>query len=245
MEKLTQELTTAEGFCKVMNDNAAELGTDLKATMIRTEELDDGTVVQVEGMTPDAIKNLFNQQITKVNAENQGVKDITPGEPVQAYVDDTKIEPVETELLDGVVQIYNKAMDSEPAPEVPVVTTTIPEGTTDILGKTINELQNVNIENNNVTGTLNYVSDYTDFSSNPEEQSGNYLVIKVEATNATTITCQISEATSTPDPIELDEDGIFVARLHSNTQTITIKAIGEATTTQVLNLTGLTLEPEV
>ena len=136
-------------------------------------------------------------------------------------------------------------MDSEPAPEVPVVTTTIPEGTTDILGKTINELQNVTIENNNVTGTLNYISDYTDFSSNPEEQSGNYLVIKVEATNATSITCQISEATSTPDPIELDEDGIFVARLHSNTQTITIKAIGEATTTQVLNLTGLTLEPEV
>lgn len=112
MEKLTQELTTAEGFCKVMNDNAAELGTDLKATMIRTEELNDGTVVQVEGMTPDAIKNLFNQQITKVNADETGISFKTPGEPVQVYVDDTVIEPVETELLDGVVQVYNKAIDN-------------------------------------------------------------------------------------------------------------------------------------
>lgn len=112
MEKLTQELTTAEGFCKVMNDNAAELGTDLKATMIRTEELDDGTVVQVEGMTPDAIKNLFNQQITKVNADETGISFKTPGESVQVYVDDTVIEPVETELLDGVVQVYNKAIDN-------------------------------------------------------------------------------------------------------------------------------------
>ena len=112
MEKLTQELTTAEGFCKVMNDNAETLGTDLRATMIRTEELDDGTVVQVEGMTPDAIKNLFNQQITKANADETGISFKTPGEPVQVYVDDTVIEPVETELLDGVVQVYNKAIDN-------------------------------------------------------------------------------------------------------------------------------------
>lgn len=112
MEKLTQELTTAEGFCSVMNANATELGTDLKATMIRTEELEDGTEVQIEGMTPDAMKNLFNQQITKANATETGVSFKTPGEPVQVYVDDTVIEPVETELLDGVVQIYNKAIDN-------------------------------------------------------------------------------------------------------------------------------------
>lgn len=112
MEKLTQELTTAEGFCSVMNANATELGTDLKATMIRTEELEDGTEVQIEGMTPDAMKNLFNQQITKANATETEISFKTPGEPVQVYVDDTVIEPVETELLDGVVQVYNKAIDN-------------------------------------------------------------------------------------------------------------------------------------
>jgi hypothetical protein len=35
------------------------------------------------------------------------VSDKTPGEPTQVYVDDTVIGPVETETLDGVVQVYN------------------------------------------------------------------------------------------------------------------------------------------
>lgn len=89
MEKLTQELTSAEGFCKVINENAGEV----KATMIREVELEDGTVVKVEGMTPEAIKNVL------------GVSFKTPGEPVQSMIDGS--------IINGVAQVYNEAAPAE------------------------------------------------------------------------------------------------------------------------------------
>lgn len=122
---------------------------------------------------------------------------------------------------------------------------TIPEGTTDVLGKQVSELQDsVSILDNAVSGTLNYVEGYTGFSSASEQQEGNYLVIHVENENASKITCQISDATVTPDELTLDSDGLFIARLTANTQTITVRTYSDDSTvkdTVVLDLTGLTL----
>ena len=36
------------------------------------------------------------------------------------------------------------------------------------------------IYGNDISGTLHYVEDYTEFSSLPEQQSGNYLALKVD-----------------------------------------------------------------
>lgn len=47
-----------------------------------------------------------------------------------------------------------------------------------VFGKQVSELQSdVAVSANNVvSGTLNYVTDYTEFSSDPELQQGNYVV---------------------------------------------------------------------
>lgn len=96
MEKLKQnnleESTTSLGFCKVVNDNAKELGTTRVAALEREETLEDGTKVTVAGMTPDAIRNLLNEQ-------GANVSNITPGEPA---------ETIDNSQLDGIVQKYNK-----------------------------------------------------------------------------------------------------------------------------------------
>ena len=105
MEKLKQnnlsEGTDALGFCRVLNANAEEAGLEAKVALVREVELEDGTIVKAEGMTPNAIKSALNEQVAG------GITFETPGEPVQVYVDNTVIAPEETEVKDGLVQIYN------------------------------------------------------------------------------------------------------------------------------------------
>lgn len=113
MEKLKQnnleEATTDIGFVKAINKNAEELGTD-KVALVREVEIEDGVKVNVEGITPHKMKTVLNQQIT-ATGDVSSITFKTPGEPVQVYTNGNEIGPVETQLLDGVVQTYNKNMD--------------------------------------------------------------------------------------------------------------------------------------
>lgn len=108
-----------------------------------------------------------------------------------------------------------------------------------MLGKTVNDLQsNVRIGSNTITGTLKHVTDYTGFSSNPAEQSGNYLVIHAEVP-------EIDDATITvkvTNPVTLDEDGIAVLKIaDKNSQTVTVVAskTGYDSVTKVYRLNEL------
>ena len=64
------------------------------------------------------------------------------------------------------------------------------------MNKKVSDLQeNVALNGESITGKLNYVTDFEDFSSNEDEQKGNFLVIKVdEATKGKTVTAELSEA---------------------------------------------------
>ena len=101
----------------------------------------------------------------------------------------------------------------------------------------VTDLQDAQIEGDKVTGTSKYVQSFPKFSKNAK---GNFLAIKCdEATKGDTINWELSEA-KTKSNGTLDEDGVLIVQLHSNTQKITLKN-GE--TTKVLDLTGLTLSP--
>lgn len=81
----------------------------------------------------------------------------------------------------------------------------------DLFGKVASDLQaDVRFNSDNtVTGMLDYVEDYTGFSSNPDEQQGNYLVFHAEVPGMPE--AQIS-VTLTKTSV-LDEDGIGVFRI--------------------------------
>ena len=94
-----------------------------------------------------------------------------------------------------------------------------------------------------ITGTLKYVDDYTGFSSDPELQSGNYIVFHaaVPDVEGVTITAKMDN-TST-----LDADGIAVFRVRDkSSQTLTIVASkdGYDSVTKTYSLTGLTCEED-
>ena len=111
----------------------------------------------------------------------------------------------------------------------------------DLFGKTVNDLQTgVTIGEDSITGTLLYVDDYTGFSSNPAEQSGNYLVIHCEVNDSTPITVEVVNGTH--GPVTLDPDGIAVLRIaDKDTQSIRVVS-GDIT--KNYSLTGLTCNEE-
>ena len=95
-----------------------------------------------------------------------------------------------------------------------------------------------------ISGTLNYVTDYTGFSGNVAEQSGNYLVLKCTTGSLDdVITVELIGGT-VGHPVTLDEDRNIVLRI-TNTETQSIEVVatdGESTVTKQYALTGLTLE---
>lgn len=114
----------------------------------------------------------------------------------------------------------------------------------DLFGKTVSDLQSgVAIGNDTITGTLKYVSDYTGFSSDPSEQSGNYLVIHAADPNATSVTVEVVGGTS--GPRTLDSDGLIVLRIaNKDTQMVQVKSYNGTIVkdTKTYGLTGLVLE---
>lgn len=112
-----------------------------------------------------------------------------------------------------------------------------PEGS--VLGIDVSDLQDVRLEGNKVKGKSKYVSSFPKFSKNAK---GNFLALKCEeATKGETINWELSQA-KTKGTGTLDEDGILVVQLHSNTQTVTFK---NGKTSKTLDLTALTLMPDV
>lgn len=127
------------------------------------------------------------------------------------------------------------------------LTVTPESGETDVLGKTVSELQSgVTISGSTISGTLNPVDDYTGFSGNVAEQSGHYLVLKATTENASdTITVELVGGT-VGHPVTLDSDRNIVLRIaNPSTQSVRVVATnGTSTVTKTYSLTGLTLAEE-
>ena len=97
----------------------------------------------------------------------------------------------------------------------------------DLFGKVISDLQeNVVIGDNDIRGTLKYVTGYTGFSSKVEEQSGHYLVIHNETNGDEPIFVEIIGGSS--GPRQLDSDGIIVLRIANKEQRVKVTS-GSAT----------------
>ena len=114
----------------------------------------------------------------------------------------------------------------------------------DLFGKHVADLQSdVAVSAKRFTGTLKYVTGYTGFSSNPEEQEGNYIVFKVVPptgmTIGTDLTVKVNGST-------LDSDGHIVLIVKDGKRKVNITASKEGYETVLFeySLAGLRLEPK-
>ena len=111
---------------------------------------------------------------------------------------------------------------------------------TNLYDLTANELQSdITIKDNEISGILNYVSDYVGFnSSNKEEQNGNFLALSLSADEGITITTELVGGTKGPVTIN---DGFCVYRITDNKkQKVKVTfSKEEETETKIYGLTGL------
>lgn len=119
-------------------------------------------------------------------------------------------------------------------------------GGTSVFGKTVSDLQsNVVVGETSITGTLKYVTGYTEFSSETSEQSGNYLVLKLAVDPADAVTT-VEVVGGTKGPVTLDSDmNIVLLIRNKDTQSIKVTVTkGKESVVKTYSLTGLTLEAQ-
>lgn len=103
---------------------------------------------------------------------------------------------------------------------------------------------NVVVGDSEITGTLHYVTGFTNFSSEPTKQNGNYLALKFDYPEGATTTVEIVGGTT--GPVTLDEDKNWVGLIKSN-ETQSVKVVmtkSDASVEKTYTLTSLTLESE-
>lgn len=129
-------------------------------------------------------------------------------------------------------------------PEIKVETTSM----SPILGKEVTELQtevSVDEDQKSITGTSNYVTNYTEFSGNIDEQSGNYLYLGFNGIDADKIETKV-EGGKNPEFVDATADKYCVYLLSDGATGITVKATkGDQESTKTYNISGLIKQPKM
>jgi len=90
-----------------------------------------------------------------------------------------------------------------------------------LFNKFVADLQsNIVVGDGKITGELKYVTGYTGFSGNPEEQSGNYLALHNTTNTGEPIIVEIIGGFS--GPVQLDPDGLIVLKIANNDQVVKV-----------------------
>ena len=114
--------------------------------------------------------------------------------------------------------------------------------------KTVQDLcENVSLDGDNVTDALNYVENWTEFSSKSDENTGNFLPLYFEEAKGKakgTVKCELKgTGAKIKKPVSVDsKDGLIVFQVHNQDNTIEITSKGKETKT--LTLTSLELRQE-
>lgn len=106
---------------------------------------------------------------------------------------------------------------------------------------------NIAVSNYSITGTLKYVTGYTDFSGKAAERKGNYLAIYVDVPEVDGVTLTAELLGGYSGPKELDSDKTIVFRIADNkTQRIAVTASkdGYRSVTKVYSLDRLVCETQ-
>ena len=122
------------------------------------------------------------------------------------------------------------------------------DGATVRYGKAVNTLQNgIYINEHSIQGELSYISNWTDYSADPQANTGNFLAITISATNGAKNYIKTIGGLSDADWVFFDTDDYCVVRVKSNNQKILLKSVinegqaNEEVVERTLSCSGLKL----
>lgn len=148
---------------------------------------------------------------------------------------------VSVELMGHVSIDAQDTMPMEFYSAGPTISANVMEQGNIVLGKTVSDLISADTKidgSGNVTGTLKHVDNFTDFSSIEEEQSGNYIPLKLTVTGQK-MTLK-KNGTASPDKTNIAFDPELIFRVSKQRDTFTVNVDGKDLFT--LNFRNATLE---
>ena len=203
--------------------------------------------------SPEAIEMSWEISTTPINV---------PGFKVTAHltIDSTKANPEKLAKLEDVLfgsetsdarlpfpaEII-EIMKDEPDPALTITVSPV-TGNTDVYGKKAADLQSnvlVNDTTNTISGKLKYVTDYTGFSSKPDEQAGNYIALNIDPASGfpESMTVEIKNGTSGPVSLTAEDHQAVLKIKDASKQSIIIKATNKgAEVTEEYKFVRLTLQ---
>lgn len=212
-----------------------ELATALRVSKIVTVPVMEGLTRTVQGRTHELAAIYVNLSDYNVGADKGGSVNLFDDFDIHfnkyEYLIETRCSGALVKPFSAVVLEF-----TEGAPITVGVAPESPEA--NLLGKRVRELQRgVTVFENQVAGQLNYVTGFTGFSGDTEEQSGNYLALKFTAADGATTTVQKNDSETATT---LDSDMNCIFRVTANTKTITVTSTKSGqSVTKVLDLSGL------
>lgn len=202
--------------------------------------------------SPEAISFSWELSTTPVTVD--GFKPTAHLEIDSTKVEATKMKKIEdalygTESTEAKLllpdEIINLFKITDPSLDVSATPIT---GEDDLFGKKAADLQSnikVNESTGVISGTLNYVTGYTGFSSKVDEQSGNYIALDIAPKSGfpESLTVEVKGGTSGPSKLLQSDHQAVLKIKDANKQSILIKATNNGVTeTKEYALTGVTLK---
>lgn len=236
---LTDCLLMEDNMGRVVYDTVEKLATALRVSKIVTVPAMEGATREADGKTYALMGLIVNLKDYNVGADKGGqvsmFDDFDIDYNKMKYLIETRcsgalIKPYSAIALELT---YSAILGVEPE-----------DPTSVLLGKAVSALQeDVIVHDKFIKGTLKYVTGYTGFSGDTNEQSGNYLALKFEVSDGATTTVQLIGGT-VKNPITLDSDKNCVFRITDrNTQKIkVVTTLGDESITKVYSLAGLSIE---
>lgn len=178
--------------------------------------------------SPEAIT--FSWEVTTTPVEVPGYKPTA-----SLTVDSTKVAPANMAKLEDI--LYGTA-DAEPRLPMPQevidligsskainITVAAMEPTATILGQTVSDLQtNVAVADNEITGALKYVENFTEYSTEVTQQEGNFLALHFTCdVEGATVTTELLGSTDAAKPLDADMNAVYRVT-NATTQSIKVTA---------------------
>lgn len=237
-DMLTSCLLMEDQMGRIIYDTADKLANTLRVKEIVTVPVFENLSRIVNGVTYNLQGIIVNLRDYNVGADKGGAVNM---------FDDFDIDYnamkylIETRCSGALIKPYSAIAIEMTQAMVLGVEAENPD--TVVLGKSVSDLQSdVIVHDSFIQGRLKYVEGYTGFSGDTALQSGNFLALRMSATDGAVTTVELLGGDSAT-PVTLDSDMNIVLRIKNRTQKIkVVTTLNGDTVTKVYSLASLTLE---
>ena len=217
-DMLTDMLLMEDQIGHTLYDSADKLATKLRVKEIVTVPVFENQTRISGAATLELMGIIVNLDDYKVGADKGGsvsmFEDFDIDYNQEKYLIETRCSgaltvPYSAIVIESTASVYLDVEADDP--------------TETRYGKTVSSLQSdIVINDDSISGTLNYVTGYTGYSGDTDLQSGYYIALKFDVPNGATTTIAALNNGGSGTPVDLGEDDYAVGRITTKNAKIVV-----------------------